>query len=369
MQDINIGQTIARERRAVGITQDDLAAHLGVTKAAVSKWELGQSLPDVALLPRIAAYFRLTLDQLFDYRPQLSTQEVGELYLSLMEQFACDPEAAYQRAEEAVAGYYSCWPLLLQAASLYLWRTAVEPERKDELATRALELLSRVEEHGDDVDAVLGAKILHGSILSLLGDVDGAIELMESLRPKRMVPIDDMLASLYEQKGDGDASLRIQQESLFWGSTNAMGSIVSQLHQVGDAERAEALLRAGEGMLAGFEFERTNPTIAIMFWGNAARACAGIGDAARAASYADRFARALEDFDADAMVGAPQLPLYDKIPGVEEPDASTLRMARIQFGSADLPAQLRDYALGGQAWEGVADDPRIKPLLDRLAAL
>ena len=61
---INIGQVIARERRRSGITQEELATHLGVSKAAVSKWELGQSVPDVGLLPRIAAYFSLTLDEL-----------------------------------------------------------------------------------------------------------------------------------------------------------------------------------------------------------------------------------------------------------------------------------------------------------------
>lgn len=38
---INIGSTIARERRRRGVTQEGLAAHLGVSKAAVSKWELG----------------------------------------------------------------------------------------------------------------------------------------------------------------------------------------------------------------------------------------------------------------------------------------------------------------------------------------
>ena len=40
-ESVNIGRTIARERRRAGVTQEALAAHLGVSKDAVSKWELG----------------------------------------------------------------------------------------------------------------------------------------------------------------------------------------------------------------------------------------------------------------------------------------------------------------------------------------
>lgn len=79
-ESVNIGRTIVRERRRAGVTQEALAAHLGVSKAAVSKWELGQSLPDVSLLPRIAAYFSLTLDELFDWRDELSQEESAALY-------------------------------------------------------------------------------------------------------------------------------------------------------------------------------------------------------------------------------------------------------------------------------------------------
>ena len=114
MDDINLGAAIARERRAAQVTQGELAAHLGVTKAAVSKWELEQSMPDLALLPRIAAYFDLTLDELFDYRPQLVGDNLQGAYLRLLAQFDEDPEAAFANAEDLVRSHYSCWPALQQ---------------------------------------------------------------------------------------------------------------------------------------------------------------------------------------------------------------------------------------------------------------
>ena len=63
---IAIGANIYRQRKESHLTQDDLARHLGVTKASVSKWETGQSYPDVELLPRIAAYFDVTVDALME---------------------------------------------------------------------------------------------------------------------------------------------------------------------------------------------------------------------------------------------------------------------------------------------------------------
>ena len=51
MNDINIAGMILSKRRERGMTQDDLAAHIGVSKAPVSKWETGQCFPDITILP------------------------------------------------------------------------------------------------------------------------------------------------------------------------------------------------------------------------------------------------------------------------------------------------------------------------------
>ena len=44
MKDINLGRVLMENRRRRGITQEELAAYIGVSKAAVSKWETGGSL-------------------------------------------------------------------------------------------------------------------------------------------------------------------------------------------------------------------------------------------------------------------------------------------------------------------------------------
>lgn len=61
---MNIGKNILELRRQKNITQDDLAAELGVTAAAVSKWENGYTLPDILMLCALADYFGVTTDEL-----------------------------------------------------------------------------------------------------------------------------------------------------------------------------------------------------------------------------------------------------------------------------------------------------------------
>lgn len=52
-------------RKARNITQEDLADAMGVSAQAVSKWERGTAMPDISLLPELAVYFGVSLDELF----------------------------------------------------------------------------------------------------------------------------------------------------------------------------------------------------------------------------------------------------------------------------------------------------------------
>ena len=69
MKEINIAKVITHKRKEKGPTQDDLANYMGVSKASVSKWETGQSYPDITLPPQLAAYFAISIDDLMGYTP------------------------------------------------------------------------------------------------------------------------------------------------------------------------------------------------------------------------------------------------------------------------------------------------------------
>ena len=64
MKEINLGRILIENRHKRGITQEELAEYIGVSKAAVSKWEIGMTYPDISLLPRLASYFNISIDEL-----------------------------------------------------------------------------------------------------------------------------------------------------------------------------------------------------------------------------------------------------------------------------------------------------------------
>lgn len=64
---IKIGENIKRLRTERGITQERLAEVLGVSTVAVSKWERGETMPDISFLPHLAYFFETTIDDLLSY--------------------------------------------------------------------------------------------------------------------------------------------------------------------------------------------------------------------------------------------------------------------------------------------------------------
>lgn len=84
--DIIIDKNLQKLRSERGNTQEELAAFLSVSSQAVSKWERGESIPDVTLLPRIASYYNVTVDDLLgvgEIRKQEKIEEYSQKSLKL----------------------------------------------------------------------------------------------------------------------------------------------------------------------------------------------------------------------------------------------------------------------------------------------
>ena len=66
MYKFKISKIILQKRKEKNITQKELAEYMKVTKASVSKWETGQSYPDILLLPKLATFSTSALMNCWD---------------------------------------------------------------------------------------------------------------------------------------------------------------------------------------------------------------------------------------------------------------------------------------------------------------
>ena len=72
----SMGKRIADLRKKKGLTQDQLAEQFSVSAQAVSKWENDISCPDIRMLPQLADFFHISVDELLRGRQEESVRMV-----------------------------------------------------------------------------------------------------------------------------------------------------------------------------------------------------------------------------------------------------------------------------------------------------
>ena len=74
--DMTIGKRICLLRKEKGLTQEELASHMGVSPQAVSKWENDQTCPDISALPKLAGLLGVSVDELLSGKQELAPVRV-----------------------------------------------------------------------------------------------------------------------------------------------------------------------------------------------------------------------------------------------------------------------------------------------------
>lgn len=217
MKEINIAATLINKRKEKGITQNELAKFMGVSKASVSKWETGQSYPDITFLPQLAAFFNITIDELVSYKPQMQKSDIAKLYHRLSADFAVKPyEDVMNECREIIKKYYSCFPLLLQMGVLILYHSylAGDTEKSKALILEAKALFVRVKNESADVEIIKKAQYMEANCYIALGDSQSAIELFEAIN-KPMLIVETVLATAYQMEGKFDDAKTVLQSGIY----------------------------------------------------------------------------------------------------------------------------------------------------------
>ncbi|MBQ9745555.1 MAG: helix-turn-helix transcriptional regulator [Clostridia bacterium] len=164
---IKISENIKRLRRNKNVTQEQIAEMLGVSVTAVSKWERGETYPDITMLFPLARYFGVSLDELMGYDEAKEKAEIHALRMEYREIYKKNGE----KAREFIENVYRRYPDNYFVMHDYMWNKAgdyadndpaVLLDNKEEFLSICRKILDGCNAENLRLDAYsMQAKILH----------------------------------------------------------------------------------------------------------------------------------------------------------------------------------------------------------------
>lgn len=262
MKEINIGKVLIAKRKEAGITQEDLANYIGVSKASVSKWETEQCYPDVTFLPQLAAYFNITIDELMDYQPQMKPEDIRALYKKLSARFAVEaPEAVLEECRAVIRKYYSCFPLLLQMGILMINHLELvkDQEKINGLVREAKELFVRVRTESGEIAVIRQAVYMEALCSLTAGEPDAVLTLLgPAVEPA--LPPESLLSAAYQAKGLPQQAKSVLQAGIYQNIVVLFNFLPAYMMLCAkEPERFEETLRRTLSIADAFDVKHLNP--------------------------------------------------------------------------------------------------------------
>lgn len=81
---MSLGNSLFNARKKRGLSQEEVADRLGVSRQTISKWETNETLPDIYQSKKLSVIYRLTLDELFDF--DIDVKELEEIIKNTSEE-------------------------------------------------------------------------------------------------------------------------------------------------------------------------------------------------------------------------------------------------------------------------------------------
>lgn len=242
---MKIGEQIKALRKAKNISQEALASVLGVTFQAVSKWETGTTAPDVNLIPPLASFFGVSIDELFDYNVWENERVVDEICRRAYKCRYNDPVGAEEILREGLK-QFPANENLLTVLVYTLWAI---PGRDEDLVTTCKTLIDCATNEGVRCDVL--------RFLAMVYHRNGKTDMIQ--------PVLDQIPEFYFTKMECIAKLTNGKQSLdaaqfqmnLSGNSlvEMLGIMADRYAESGNNENAALCHRLSNGVLSVFRNE------------------------------------------------------------------------------------------------------------------
>ena len=147
----NIGQRIKELRKKNDLTQEALADYLGITYKAVSKWECGMTVPDIALIIPLTRILHVTADELLGGKTEEADVRRAELDERCDNYWKYDQKEMYQMADQAVREYPGDYKYLAWLAGMEYFMAYEDQYKEDSAKPYSMEMIERSIKHSNMV--------------------------------------------------------------------------------------------------------------------------------------------------------------------------------------------------------------------------
>lgn len=251
---MEIGKQIQKLRREKNLTQEQMAAALGVTSAAVSKWETNAAMPDVAMLCPLARLLGTTVDRLLDFRPALEPEEINALLKERRELFEANRlEEAVNSCEALLREYPNDLNLKCATAGLYIMYIPAlsNTDRIQNQMEKAVMLLEESRKT-DDPSLAANARSMLVNLYIMREEQDKALAILDE-EPVAQLNVRTVRANILLRKGELDEAEKLYQTELWSAGRDTVLALVGLYNT---ASRREDWARALERVDAAMAVEQ-----------------------------------------------------------------------------------------------------------------
>ena len=250
---MKLSENIKNIRKAKGLRQEQLAEAMGVSTASVSKWETGQTAPELTVLVDLADFFEVSIDALMGH--MLTGNRMEDMLAEMNEQ---EEEGNFEQAIEIAEKLLQCYPnsekIVDEVAKIY-YRVFVATGERTAIE-KSIDLTKRMFALGENTTGTKKYELLSslGNQYALVGDWEQARKYYTEGNVGGMN--DRALAGLLAQEGKDKEAVGAISEIL----TNNLFHILTDVFllntswtNLGESKKADATLLWGINLLEHLE--------------------------------------------------------------------------------------------------------------------
>lgn len=242
--ELKIGKRIQDLRKQKGLTQEQVAAALNISAAAVSKWETDTTYPDITILNPLARLLGVSVDVLLDFQEQMTEEECMKRMEKADTLFSTrNWEEGQQYCEELLKEFPTDLFLKFRVASTYMQYAGASLQ--EEILKQQMERsITLFEESTASENAEISetAWYVLSGLYCMNEEYEKGLEAVEKL-PQPDFDARSMKSSILYQMGKLEESEKLTQRCLYEEIRNAGLSLVSLAKIAGEESEYEKAFR------------------------------------------------------------------------------------------------------------------------------